>query len=154
MDVLEFGRIIHAEMSAISDAARLGRSTKGATLFCTTFPCHNCARHIVASGIDRVLYIEPYPKSQAGALYQDSINVEENWMPDDGRVRFVPFTGVAPKRYEHIFKRGRRKDPNGNAVRWTPQNAKPIINQYVTVHTNVEELVGDLLMKELDDKGL
>jgi deoxycytidylate deaminase len=43
MDILEFGRVIHAEMSAISDAARLGRATKDATLFCTTFPCHICA---------------------------------------------------------------------------------------------------------------
>ena len=34
MDIIEFGRMIHAEMLAISDAARLGRSTKGATLYC------------------------------------------------------------------------------------------------------------------------
>ncbi|MDN3612645.1 hypothetical protein QWZ16_23945 [Vibrio ostreicida] len=26
------------------------------------FPCHNCAKHIVASGIKRVVYVEPYPK--------------------------------------------------------------------------------------------
>jgi Cytidine and deoxycytidylate deaminase zinc-binding region len=39
MDLLEFSRVIHAEMSAICDAARLGRTTKDATLFCTTFPC-------------------------------------------------------------------------------------------------------------------
>lgn len=44
MDLLEFGRIIHAEMSAICDAARLGKSIKGATLYCTTFPCHICAK--------------------------------------------------------------------------------------------------------------
>ena len=63
MDIIEFGRVIHAEMSAIADAARLGRATKDATLFCTTFPCHICAKHVVAAGIDRVVFLEPYPKS-------------------------------------------------------------------------------------------
>lgn len=63
LDIIEFGRIIHAEMPAISDAARLGRATAGASLYCTTFPCHLCAKHIVAAGMDRVVFLEPYPKS-------------------------------------------------------------------------------------------
>ncbi|HEV7255746.1 MAG TPA: anti-phage dCTP deaminase [Mesorhizobium sp.] len=63
MDLTEFGRVVHAEMCAICDAARLGRSIKGATLFCTTFPCHNCAKHIIAAGIKTVVFMEPYPKS-------------------------------------------------------------------------------------------
>ena len=50
-DILEFGRMIHAEMSAITDAARLGHSVDKCTLYCTTFPCHMCTKHIVASGI-------------------------------------------------------------------------------------------------------
>jgi cytidine deaminase len=33
LDLTEFGRVVHAEMCAICDAARLGRSLKGATLF-------------------------------------------------------------------------------------------------------------------------
>ena len=76
MDLLEFGRIIHAEMSAISDAARKGVAIQGATLYSTTFPCHLCAKHIVASGIKRVVYLEPYPKSYANALHGDSIEVD------------------------------------------------------------------------------
>ncbi|CAD7033501.1 deoxycytidylate deaminase [Pseudorhizobium halotolerans] len=51
MDIIEFGRMIHAEMSAITDAARTGVSIRGATMYCTTFPCHMCAKHIVSSGI-------------------------------------------------------------------------------------------------------
>lgn len=66
MDILEFGRVIHAEMSAISDAARLGRATQDAILFSTTFPCHMCAKHVVASGIRRVVFLEPYPKLCGG----------------------------------------------------------------------------------------
>jgi deoxycytidylate deaminase len=57
MDALEYGRIIHAEMSAICDAARLGRSIKNAVLFTTTFPCHMCAKHIVAAGITKVVFL-------------------------------------------------------------------------------------------------
>ncbi len=59
MDIIEFGRMIHAEMSALTDAARLGRSTKDATLYCTTYPCHLCAKHIVAAGIMRVVFLLP-----------------------------------------------------------------------------------------------
>ena len=76
MDALEYGRTIHAEMSAISDAARLGRALKGTILFCTTFPCHMCAKHIVAAGISEVIYLEPYPKSLAGELHGDSVEIE------------------------------------------------------------------------------
>jgi deoxycytidylate deaminase len=76
MDLLEFGRIIHAEMSAISDAARLGLSTKNGVLYSTTFPCHICAKHIVAAGIDRVVFLEPYPKSYVKELHLDSIEIE------------------------------------------------------------------------------
>jgi hypothetical protein len=37
MDVTEYGRVVHAEMCAICDAARIGKSVKGTTLYCTTF---------------------------------------------------------------------------------------------------------------------
>src|SRR5690606_9725954 len=74
--LLEFGRIVHAEMAAICDAATRGVSIRHGTLYCTTFPCHMCARHIIASGIDRVVYIEPYPKSRAKHLYRRAIQVD------------------------------------------------------------------------------
>ncbi|MGH1558478.1 deaminase [Caulobacter segnis] len=51
MDSLEYGRTVHAEMNAITDAARNGHAVRGCTLFCNTFPCHNCAKHIVAAGV-------------------------------------------------------------------------------------------------------
>ncbi|MBZ9867739.1 deoxycytidylate deaminase [Mesorhizobium sp. CA15] len=63
MDLIEFGRIIHAEMSAITDAARLGKPLAGAILFCTTFPCHMCAKHIVSSGINRLVFWSPTPRA-------------------------------------------------------------------------------------------
>ncbi|MBC7907259.1 MAG: hypothetical protein H7Y60_11005 [Rhodospirillaceae bacterium] len=71
--ILEFTRAIHAEMDALTTAARRGISVKGAAMYVTTFPCHYCARHLVAAGIDQVHYIEPYPKSRALDLHGDSI---------------------------------------------------------------------------------
>jgi deoxycytidylate deaminase len=71
--LVEFGRAVHAEMAAITDAARRGVSIAGGTLYSTTFPCHNCARHLVASGIREVVYVEPYAKSLAMNLHRDAI---------------------------------------------------------------------------------
>ena len=75
-DITEYGRMTHAEMTAICDAARLGRALQGTTIYVTTFPCHNCAKHIVASGIDRVVYVEPYPKSKATSSHTDAISID------------------------------------------------------------------------------
>ena len=93
MDLTEYGRVVHAEMLAITDAARLGRSVKGATLYCTTFPCHNCTKHLLASGIKRVVYMEPYPKSRAKDLHPDEIELE---VEVEGKVGFIPFMGSRP----------------------------------------------------------
>ncbi|MBU2512791.1 cytidine deaminase [bacterium] len=45
-DITEYGRVVHAEMEAILACARNNISTMGAAIYCTTFPCHNCAKHI------------------------------------------------------------------------------------------------------------
>jgi deoxycytidylate deaminase len=96
----EFGRAVHAEAEAILSAARMGVSTRGARLYCTTFPCHVCAKHIVAAGIEQVVYIEPYPKSRALRLFDDSISLEAR---RKGRVLFRPFVGVSPSRFADLF---------------------------------------------------
>lgn len=100
LDITEFGRAVHAEMEALLTCARTGRSVRGATLYTTTFPCHNCCRHIIASGIKRVVYVEPYPKSRAESLHGDAISVDE---PTEAKVPFVPFIGIGPRRYFDLF---------------------------------------------------
>lgn len=119
----EFGRTVHAEMSAITDAARRGVPTQGATLFTTTFPCHNCARHIVAAGVKRVVFIEPYPKSRALDLHKDSIAVDSGCA--DAKVRFEPFVGISPRLYQALFTMSPRKDDEGRALHWQPHAAFP-----------------------------
>ena len=51
----------HAEQNAIIQAAKLGSSIDGATLYCTHQPCVICAKMIVNSGIRRVVYKYGYP---------------------------------------------------------------------------------------------
>jgi len=149
MDLLEYGRIVHAEMMAISDAARLGVSLRGSTLYTTTFPCHLCARHIVASGFERVVFIEPYSKSFAERLYPDSIQVGESKTHPGPKVRFESFVGIAPQLYKEIFLKGKRKDRDGNAIRWNTQTADPLLERLVPAYLQIEVAVISALSSKL-----
>lgn len=100
-DLTEFGRAMHAEMSAILDAARNGRAVAGASIYVTTFPCHNCARHIVGAGIRNCVFLAPYAKSQAAMLHSDALDVARS-APEGEKVSFEPFVGVAPRRYAEL----------------------------------------------------
>lgn len=133
-DLTEYGRVVHAEMCAICDAARLGRSVKGATLYCTTFPCHNCTKHVLAAGISKVVYMEPYPKSKAKELHENEIEIEHE---AQGRVAFMPFLGISPYRYRDIFQKGRRKK-DGVAVQWYEGFARPMIDVPVPTYVDLE----------------
>ena len=137
MDLTEYGRVVHAEMLSLCDAARLGRSVKGATLYCTTFPCHNCTKHLLASGVRRVVYMEPYPKSRAKDLHPDEIEVEAE---AEGKVSFVPFMGISPFRYRDIFQKGRRKKDDGTALDWYHEDEKrPMIEAVMPSYIKNED---------------
>lgn len=112
MDIGEFQREVHAEMAALLDSARRGVSVDGKTMFVTTFPCHNCAKHIIAAGIRHVVYLEPYPKSRAEMLHDEEIELEstlgalsdessKNGAPS--KVIFSSYTGIAPRQYRRLF---------------------------------------------------
>lgn len=124
-NLIEFSRAVHAEMEAIISVGRSGRQgLRGSTLYSTTFPCHSCARHIVASGIHRVIYIEPYTKSLAITLHEDAISIHES---DIGsKVVFLQYEGVAPKNMIRMFKdRGDRK-LNGKISSREAVDARPV----------------------------
>jgi len=77
----------------------------------------------VAAGIGRVVYREPYAKSYARDFYTDSVEVEVE-RPD--RVSFVPFIGVAPRRYLDWFTmRDRKVKADGRVADWSPLQANP-----------------------------
>lgn len=109
LDITEFGRAVHAEMAALLSCARRGVATKMHNLYCTTFPCHNCTKHIVAAGISKVYFIEPYPKSRAEELHGDSISMNG----EEAKVQLLPFVGIGPRRYVELFM---LRDPFGNTL--------------------------------------
>jgi deoxycytidylate deaminase len=152
-DLTEYGRVVHAEMLAVCDAARLGRSIKGTTLYVTTFPCHNCTKHILASGVKRVVYMEPYPKSRAKDLHPDEIEIEAE---SKDRVSFVPFIGISPFRYRDVFQKQRRKRADGQADDWYRGQRAPMIDFVLPTYTYSEDwalapLIGEL--KESQPEG-
>ena len=139
-DVIEFGRAVHAEMDAISQAARLGASLQGARLFCTTFPCHICARHIVAAGIDDVTFIEPYDKSRTAELYNDSISIEPHELSTQ-KANFRAFVGVAPRRYFDMFQMtSERKKKDGSLRTQSAEELKPKFKRFMFTYILTEML--------------
>jgi deoxycytidylate deaminase len=120
----EFSRSIHAEMEAILAVAREGRhSLVGATLYTTTYPCHNCARHIVAAGITNVVYIQPYKKSLAKELHSDTVTED---VSDSTRVVFRQYDGVAPRNYLRLFRPSSPRKKDGRVFRTPAAEAVPV----------------------------
>lgn len=143
LDITEFGRAVHAEMAAIMACARIGVSTIGKRLYCTTFPCHNCAKHIIAAGVTQVMFIEAYPKSRALDLHRDAITLHED-VPT--KVRFLPFVGIGPRRYLDLFalrdaygSRIRRKGRDGAVARWDRATAVPALQTRLVTYLTLEE---------------
>jgi cytidine deaminase len=152
--LLEFGRVLHSEMAAITDAARRGIPTIGTTLYCTTFPCHLCARLIIASGIDRVVFIEPYPKSKTYDLYYDSVVVDRlDWVT--GKVNFQSFVGVAPRRYDQLFRMdSKRKGSKGEALHWDSSESSPRIRRFQASYIFMETRIAGGIPNWLQPAGL
>ena len=126
MDIIEYMRAVHAEAAAILDAARRGIPTRGSRLFTTTYPCHLCAKEIVAAGIKDVVYIENYPKSRAQSMYGEEIGAILRRDGISHRVPFVPFEGVAPRAYRRLFlaERPRRKSQQGKMLSFVPDKPR------------------------------
>lgn len=109
-DLIEFSRAVHAEMHAILGASRVaGDRIINGKVFVTTYPCHSCARHLVAAGISEIYYIEPYRKSLATRLHSDALTEAI----DGIGVKLMQFDGVAPRRFIDLFESGPRKSETG-----------------------------------------
>lgn len=163
--LIEFSRSIHAEMDAIVSLALKGTgSTKDGTLFTYTFPCHNCASHIVAAGIKTVYYLEPYEKSLALDLHPDAIAIDgigaggEAGATGDRKVRFLHFEGVAPRQYLNMFTpSGERKDKAGKAIKINIREAEKKIPEYLDDYRQYElKVVAHLtkVIEGLETRGL
>lgn len=112
--VTEYQRPVHAEMDALLSALRQGVDVAGATIYVTDFPCHGCARHLIALKLTLV-YLVPYTKSKAADMYGDDTD------------KFMPFNGVTPSRYQQWFGDGMsedRKDDYDRRRSWTKDERK------------------------------
>jgi len=74
---------VHAEQNAIIQAAKLGVNIDGATLYCTHQPCILCAKMIVNSGINRVVYGEGYPDEFSLEILKEGGVLLERYTEDE-----------------------------------------------------------------------
>jgi dCMP deaminase len=56
---LKYKYVVHAELNAITEAARRGVSTQGATCVQTLYPCANCCLAMIQAGITAVVTYKP-----------------------------------------------------------------------------------------------
>ncbi|QDV34971.1 anti-phage dCTP deaminase [Tautonia plasticadhaerens] len=157
-DLTEYGRVVHAEMEAMLSCARNNISCRDATLYGTTFPCHNCAKHIIAAGIKRVVYVEPYPKSKAVDFHRDSLVL--GFSEREQAVRFEPFVGVGPRRFFDLFSMGlssgypvvRKDKRTGKVIDWKPETARLRLQLMPLSYLQLETLAGSLFTDFLIEK--
>ena len=80
--------VLHAESNAITKLARSTNSSTGSTMYVTCSPCFDCAKLIIQSGIDRVVYKEMYTNkncmealtllTKAGVSVMQNVSMKKN----------------------------------------------------------------------------
>ncbi|MEA4989205.1 MAG: cytidine/deoxycytidylate deaminase family protein [Anaerovorax sp.] len=63
---------LHAEQNAIIQAATLGQSIEGATIYVTHQPCVICAKMLINAGMNRIVVKEGYPDSLAVEMLEEA----------------------------------------------------------------------------------
>ncbi len=78
----ELCRALHAEQNAIIQAAKIGVSTQGATMYVTLQPCVICAKMVINAGIKKIVYKGDYP---------DELSLN---MLNEAKVELIKFGGI------------------------------------------------------------
>lgn len=69
---------VHAEANAITQCSRNGISCKDGTMYVTTYPCINCMKIIINSGIKEIVFLEDYNDTMSKKLaYLSSITTKK-----------------------------------------------------------------------------
>ncbi|MCU9613943.1 ComE operon protein 2 [Caldibacillus lycopersici] len=78
-------RTIHAEMNAVIQCAKFGVPTENAEIYVTHFPCLQCTKGIIQSGIRAIYYAEDYKNHPYALelLEQANIKVQKVPFPKD-----------------------------------------------------------------------
>ncbi|TDT82039.1 anti-phage dCTP deaminase [Pseudodesulfovibrio indicus] len=147
-ELIEFSRAIHAEMEALLSAARTAKAgISGGTIYVTTYPCENCAKHLITAGIKKIVYIEPYPKSRVLAFFSDFI-AEDNKPAGENQVSVSQFVGISHESYPLLFKkRFARKGKDGRCID-SGEKPIPITNVYLDSYTLYESSIAQEVSDE------
>ncbi len=68
----ELCRALHAEQNAIIQAATLGQSIEGGSIYITHQPCSICSKMIINAGISRIVVKEGYPDKLAVEILDEA----------------------------------------------------------------------------------
>ena len=68
----ELCRALHAEQNAIIQAAKLGISTEGATIYITLQPCVICAKMLINAGIKKIVHKGEYPDELSRKMLEEA----------------------------------------------------------------------------------
>ena len=66
---------IHAEQNAVTDCAKRGVSTLGASAYITHYPCIQCMKLLCASGISSIYYINDYRNDELVPYFSEIAKV-------------------------------------------------------------------------------
>ena len=69
---------VHAEQNAISYAAKNGISLMNATAYITHYPCINCCKLLLSSGIRQIYYLNDYKNDPLVDKFCEEVNVTCN----------------------------------------------------------------------------
>ena len=67
---------VHAEQNAISYAAKNGIGLKGSTAYITHFPCINCCKILISSGVKNIFYLDAYKNDPLVGKFCHEVGVE------------------------------------------------------------------------------
>jgi len=68
----------HAEQNCIADCAKRGVLTENSIAFITHYPCINCYKLLIVSGVKEINYIEDYKNNEIIEKINKSLNVKIN----------------------------------------------------------------------------
>ena len=88
---------VHAELNAILTAARNGVSLEHCVLYSHWYPCHECAKAIIQSGIQKVIISDVFMKSRGTTGWEDSFEMAKI-MLDEAAIQVI-FYDVNTKRF-------------------------------------------------------
>lgn len=85
----------HGELSAILYASKNGINISGSEMYCTLFPCDQCLKNLVQSGIKKIYYVFDYDKRKKDNELLNLIEIEQVYT--DSILNFIALNNLKLK---------------------------------------------------------